>query len=97
MSLGRRSAAGRESPAVRMLGVVGGRVAAALDERGGRRGGRGAGGGAARGVRGGRAAAGTARRRGGVPRERALQPRGHAPLTRARHIDRVDTRSRVLI
>lgn len=83
-----------------MLGVVGGRVAAALDERGGGRVSRGEGGGAPQCLRGERSAAapaGAARRRGRVPRERALQPRGQSPFTRVHQIDRPDTHSRVLI
>lgn len=85
-----------------MLGVVGGRVAAALDERGGWRLTRGAGGGAPERLRGERArsaaaSVGAARRRGGVPRQRALQPREHSLLTRVHQIDRPDTHSRVLI
>lgn len=72
--------------ALRLRGVVGGRVAAALGRGGGRRRRGGARGGAAQHVRGRRraAAGGAGGRRGRLPRERAVQPRPAACARAAR-------------
>lgn len=81
----RRARGVRQSDALWVHGVVGGRVAAALDGGGGRRRGRRACGGAAQRVPGGGrrvdAAGGAGGGRGGVPRERAVERRARSPPT----------------